>query len=52
MITLDNVPYYRDKNPTVSSGTSLNTEPRNINKLKSQPKLKSKHMELPKKGEE
>ena len=39
MIPLGNVPYYREKNPTVSSGTDLKTKPRNMHKLKSQPKL-------------
>ena len=45
MIPLGNVPYYREKNPTVSSGTYLKTKTRNMHQLKSQPKLQSKDTE-------
>ena len=45
MIPLYNVPNYRKKNPTVYSGTSLNTEPIEIHQLKSHPNLKSKYKE-------
>ena len=45
MIPSGNVPYYRKKNPTVYSGTSLKTETRNMHQLKSKKKLQSKDKE-------
>ena len=45
IIPLVNVPYYRNINPTVSSGTSLKTETRKIHQLNSQPNLQSKYKE-------
>ena len=45
IIPLGNEPYYRNKNPTVSSDTSLKTETRNIHQLRSQMKLPSKDKE-------
>ena len=45
MIPLGNVPYYRKKNPTVSSGTYLKTKTRNTHQLESNPKLKSQDKE-------
>ena len=42
IIPLGNVPYYVNKNPTVSSGYSLKTETINKHQLKSQRKLQLK----------
>ena len=42
---MGNVTCYRNKTQTFSSCTYLNTEPRNIHQLKSQPNLQSKDKE-------
>ena len=43
IIPLVNVPYYRKKNPTVSSDSSLEKETRKMHQLKSHTKLQSKY---------
>ena len=45
IIPLGNLPYYRKKTPTVSSGNPLNTDTIKMHQLKPQPKLHSKDKE-------